>query len=50
MVEEIKLRQFRQIRELTQTKISGEFHTGRGGTRNPARAGDLRMERKAKRS
>jgi hypothetical protein len=51
LVEEIKLHPLRQARELTQTKIAGELHTGRSDTRESSPcAGDLRVVRKAKQS
>ena len=51
LVEEIEDHQIRQARELTQTKIAGELHTGRGDTKESSPcAGDLRVERKAKQS
>ena len=51
LVEEIKLHQLRQARELTQTTIAGELHTGRGDTKESSPcAGDLGVERKAKQS
>jgi len=41
LVEEIKLHQLWQARELTQTKIAGELHTRRGDTKESSPAPEI---------